>query len=200
MNKNEISQKLIAFRKQKGFSQEQLSNESGVALRTVQRIEAASVSAHLQTLSLLASALNIEVSELTVSQVSSDDNSDKNQLILLHLTPIIGCAFPFGSLLLPIALWFYKRNNSIAFDRYGRLIINFQLTMSIISFLAFLSIIFHYGPYTFLIFVGSIIFNVIMVLVNSWRIWKSISPEYPFSIPFLKIKRNVPVNSSLQPT
>ena len=112
MKKELVSKKIIALRRQNGLSQEQLSNNSGVALRTVQRIEAGSVTAHLQTLSLLAKALNVEVSELTTIHAPSINDSMKKGLLFLHLSPIIGSAFPLGNVLMPVALWFYKRSES----------------------------------------------------------------------------------------
>jgi D-alanyl-D-alanine-carboxypeptidase/D-alanyl-D-alanine-endopeptidase len=187
MKKELVSKKIIALRRKNGLSQEQLSNNSGVALRTVQRIEAGSVSAHLQTLTLLAKALNIEVSELTISQGPSSNVSIRTSLLLLHLSPIIGSVFPLGNVLLPIALWLYKRTESIEFNNHGRSIVNFQLTILIIYIASFVMIIMHTWSYAVYILYVSIVLNLVLILLNSWRIWKGKTYDYMLSIPFLKL-------------
>jgi D-alanyl-D-alanine-carboxypeptidase/D-alanyl-D-alanine-endopeptidase len=187
MKKELVSKKIIALRRQNGLSQEQLSNNSGVALRTVQRIEAGSVSAHLQTLSLLAKALNIDVSELTISQEPSSNVSIRAWLLLLHLSPIIGSVFPLGNLLLPVALWLYKRTESIEFNNHGRSIVNFQLTILIIYIASLVMIIMHTWSYAVYILYVSIVLNLVIILLNSWRIWKGKTYDYMLAIPFLKL-------------
>jgi D-alanyl-D-alanine-carboxypeptidase/D-alanyl-D-alanine-endopeptidase len=196
MNKAGVSQKLIALRRQKGLSQEQLANQSGVALRTVQRIEAAAVAAHLQTLSLLAKTLAVDVSEFTSSQITSINETTKNWLMLLHLSPIIGSAFPGGSLLVPLALWFYKRNDAIEFDNHGRSIVNFQITMLIVYLVSFACIVLLNLFPAMLILAGSIVLNVVLIFYNLWRVWKNQTWGYPLAIPFLKAHHDYTLEGS----
>jgi transcriptional regulator with XRE-family HTH domain len=59
MNKSRIS----ALRKAKGWTQERLADVSGVAVRTIQRLESGQ-DANLETLRLIADALGVDVSEL----------------------------------------------------------------------------------------------------------------------------------------
>jgi len=196
MNKAEVSQKLIALRRQNGLSQEQLANQSGVALRTVQRIEAAAVAAHLQTLSLLAKTLAVDVSEFTSSPMLANNEATKNWLMLLHLSPIIGSAFPGGSLLVPIALWFYKRKDSIEFDTHGRTIVNFQITMSIVYVVSFACIVLLNLFPAMLILAGSIVLNVVLIFYNLWRVWKNQTWSYLLAIPFLRTQRGYTLEGS----
>jgi len=191
MKKELVSKKIIALRRQNGLSQEQLSNNSGVAIRTVQRIEAGTVAAHLQTLSLLAKALNVEVSELTTSQAPSNNESMKNSLLLLHLSPIIGSAFPLGNVLLPVALWLYKRSEfqSTEINNHGRSIVNFQLTMLIAYVTCIVGRIMHNLPYAIELFLVLILLNLVLMLFNSWRIWKGKAYDYILSIPFLRTSK-----------
>jgi D-alanyl-D-alanine-carboxypeptidase/D-alanyl-D-alanine-endopeptidase len=186
MNKVIISKRLYALRKLKGLTQEQLSNDSGVALRTIQRIEAGSVSSHLQTLSLLSKALNVEVSELAEIQAPSSNEPMRNWLLFLHISPILGSIFPCGNLFLPIALWLFKRKDSIEVDSHGRSVVNFQLTMMVIHLVCLLLIITHAWSPSIYVFLGSIIFNLGLVLFNSFRIWKSKTYDFILSIPFLR--------------
>jgi transcriptional regulator with XRE-family HTH domain len=53
-----------AFRKNQGLTQEELAHRAKLALRHLQKIEAAEVNVTLDTLAKLSSALNIDVAEL----------------------------------------------------------------------------------------------------------------------------------------
>jgi transcriptional regulator with XRE-family HTH domain len=67
MNKTRIA----ILRQEHGWTQERLATESGIGLRTVQRIESGS-DASLETLSLLADALRVPVRDLFSSMDDSD--------------------------------------------------------------------------------------------------------------------------------
>jgi len=54
---------MVELRQQRGWTQERLATESGVGLRTIQRLEAGQ-DASLETLSLVAGALRVEVRDL----------------------------------------------------------------------------------------------------------------------------------------
>ncbi|MGJ4846637.1 helix-turn-helix domain-containing protein [Leifsonia sp. Le1] len=62
------------LRKTKGWTQERLAENSGVAVRTIQRLESGE-DASLETLALLADALNVDVSDLFTS-VDRADTAD----------------------------------------------------------------------------------------------------------------------------
>ena len=59
MNESRISE----LRRAKGWTQERLANESGITVRTIQRLEAGN-DASLETISLVAKALDVQVGEL----------------------------------------------------------------------------------------------------------------------------------------
>lgn len=63
--------RIIELRQKQGWTQERLANESGVGLRTVQRLEAGH-DASLETLSLVADALQVPVRELFI-EIEDDD-------------------------------------------------------------------------------------------------------------------------------
>lgn len=69
--------RIIELRQAQGWTQERLANESGVGLRTVQRLEAGQ-DASLETLSLVAEALKVPVRELFVTI----DDEAMNQRVL----------------------------------------------------------------------------------------------------------------------
>lgn len=63
--------RIIELRQKQGWTQERLAHESGVGLRTVQRLEAGQ-DASLETLSLVADALQVPVRELFI-EIEDDD-------------------------------------------------------------------------------------------------------------------------------
>jgi transcriptional regulator with XRE-family HTH domain len=71
--------RIIELRQAKGWTQERLANESGVGLRTVQRLEAGQ-DASLETLSLVAEALMVPVRSLFAS-IDSTDLSNRVDLM-----------------------------------------------------------------------------------------------------------------------
>ncbi|WP_404288234.1 helix-turn-helix domain-containing protein [Glutamicibacter arilaitensis] len=62
MNESRIAE----LRRAKGWTQERLATESSITVRTVQRLEAGN-DASLETLSLIAKALDVQVGELFIS-------------------------------------------------------------------------------------------------------------------------------------
>ena len=67
MNESRIGE----LRKTRGWTQERLASRSGVAVRTIQRLEAGK-DAGLETLSLIGSALGVSVRDLFVSVDDED--------------------------------------------------------------------------------------------------------------------------------
>ena len=87
METQSIAKKLVYQRKLKGYTQEELSEKTQVTIRTIQRIEKGDVNPHLQTVKLLAAALNVEVEDLLVLENPKEEIIVKKWLILLHSTP-----------------------------------------------------------------------------------------------------------------
>lgn len=67
--------RIIQLRQERGWTQEKLSTESGVGLRTIQRLEAGN-DASLETLSLVAEALRVSIREL-FANIDTDGLSER---------------------------------------------------------------------------------------------------------------------------
>ncbi|WP_010204060.1 helix-turn-helix domain-containing protein [Salinibacterium sp. PAMC 21357] len=63
--------RIVALRRERGWTQEKLADECGVGIRTIQRLEAGS-DASLETLSLVADALGVPVRDLFAT-IESDE-------------------------------------------------------------------------------------------------------------------------------
>src|SRR5512141_1289476 len=114
MNQPDLGLKVAELRQQKGLTQERLAELCEVSLRTIQRIESGEVDPRAYTLHCLGTALEFDFGE---------DNTAHEDwwLAALHLSSI------FCILLIPLALWSWKKNQSYKIDQQGRLVLNFQI-------------------------------------------------------------------------
>jgi len=169
------------FRLKKGLTQEDLSESTGLSVRTIQRIEKDEVVARAFTLQNIADALDIEFNLLNNSIDDSTSESDVKEakvwLPLLHLSGL------FLFLLPPIIIWILKRDEIVKMREHGIDVINFQLSMWIImvpcGILAFLLI-----TIPVIIFMG--FFSTVIIVMNTFKVINNQPYKYPMSIKFLK--------------
>jgi CubicO group peptidase (beta-lactamase class C family)/uncharacterized Tic20 family protein len=184
MEKQTIGKKLAYQRKLKGYTQDILSEKSNVAIRTVQRIEKDQVNPQLQTIKLLADALQIEVGDLLILENPKEEALQNKWLLYLHGSPLLGFIFPF-SVLFPLFIWLHKRDDHPIYNQHGIKVINFQLSVTILYILAFISLVTIKG-WGFLFFIAVVPFNI---LVLTYNIFKAITTQkcyYPLIFSFLK--------------
>ncbi|WP_281986998.1 serine hydrolase [Aquimarina aggregata] len=187
MKTNSIGKNLIYQRKLKGFTQEQLSEETKVTVRTIRRIEKGDVNPHLNTVKLLANALSIEVDELIVLDNPKEEDIQKKWLILLHSTPFLGFIIPLSNILFPLFLWIHKREDNTVYDIHGRKVINFQISMTILYILSLIALV-TIEKWGFFFFIAVIPFSVVVMLVNIIKVTSSQNCFYPLALPFIKKK------------
>ncbi|WP_396151622.1 DUF4870 domain-containing protein [Flavobacterium sp.] len=128
-----IGSKISKIRKQKGMSQEELSDLSKINLRTLQRIEKDENQPSGNTLRLICETLQINIEEI-INYGKIEDNS---YLMFLHLSIISNVIIPLGNIIFPLILWLNKRESIINVDKQGKNILNFQILFSIVSNLLF---------------------------------------------------------------
>lgn len=123
MNQPDLGLKIAELRQQKALTQERLAEMCEVSLRTIQRIESGEVDPRAYTLHCLSTALEFDFGE---------DNTKHEHfwLATLHLSSIV-CI-----LLIPLALWSWKKTESYKIDQQGREVLNFQITMTLVLFAA----------------------------------------------------------------
>ena len=183
-----VAKNLRDQRKRKGWSQEKLSESSGVAVRTIQRIENAKVEPHLQTLALLAGSLELEVHELLSGGFAEDEKlsgaSERKWLLMFHLSPLIGFIIPFGNIIVPLILWAYKRSDHPIYDEHGRAVINFHLTVSLAFLLGVFLLLMLFEVGLILLILISI-FTLSQIILNTQKMLKDETFKYPLVIKFL---------------
>ncbi|NHF58447.1 serine hydrolase [Flavobacteriaceae bacterium TP-CH-4] len=196
MENHSIAKNLIYQRKLKGFTQEELSMKTAVTVRTIQRIEKGDVNPHLQTVKLLATALEIDVDDLLQLENPKEEAIQKKWLLLLHGTPLLGFVLPFCNVLFPLFLWIHKREDNPLYDRHGIKVINFQITVLlsyVLSFIALLTI----EKWGFIFFISIIPLSALIVLGNIVYAVKEYKCYYPLAIPFLRFQKRKTVKSLL---
>ncbi|MEB8346808.1 serine hydrolase [Flavobacteriaceae bacterium KMM 6898] len=188
MNNQSLAERLKYYRKSQGFSQEELSNKTNVTVRTIQRIEKAEVNPHLNTIKLLAVALNILVSELLPLQNPKEETIKKKWLLLLHATPLLGIFIPLSNVLLPLFIWIHKREDNTIYNKHGVKVINFQITVLLLAILAFTCLL-TIEKWGFIIFITTLPICIAVVIFNIIYVLQKEKCYYPLSIPFLKFKQ-----------
>jgi len=130
-------EKIVAFRKAKNYTQEELANLSNVTLRTIQRIEKGETVPREFTLKSIADALDKQVSDLMVADAENSGLTDAEAnsfLISMNLLCLTYLIVPYGNLFIPWLVWAKKRSQSKEIETIGKRIIAHQfLWMAIMS-------------------------------------------------------------------
>lgn len=195
MENQSLSKNLVYQRKLKGYSQEKLAELSGVTVRTIQRIERGEVNSHMNTLKLLADALEIDMEALLPLENPKNEAIQTKWLLLLHSVPLLGALIPLTNIVLPLFIWIHKREDNPIYDSHGRAVINFQITITLLFVLSLGGmIVFPFmqlegaGLYFSIIsiYFAVIILNVFFIVLNIFLVLTRGRMFYPIKIPFLR--------------
>ncbi|CAM1344505.1 helix-turn-helix domain-containing protein [Tenacibaculum amylolyticum] len=163
---------LKAIRDKKHLTQEELAEQSGLSIRTIQRIEAGQEPKG-HTAKVLAKTLGLDLSSLNKSHEITD-TINYSLVKRINLSSAFVSFIPLLNIVLPLILnRRYKQNNHLV-----REIITLQILWSIISTLAFfiagfLKLTFDLHHQTALwISIFLITLNLVIILVNSANIDK----------------------------
>lgn len=198
-NKN-LAKKVKELRKRKGFSQEELTENSGLSLRTIQRIENGETEPTGETLKRISNALNVNPEEL-IDWTIIEDNSFLKAMNLSALTFIL---FPLLGILIPLIMWVSKKDKLKNINKIGKNIINFEITWTIILFGGFIlnsiflakqldsnealliSSIISSQFRVFVFVIVMYVINIILILVNTYRIQKDKNVFYLPKVNFIR--------------
>ncbi|MGO2358611.1 MAG: helix-turn-helix domain-containing protein [Mesonia sp.] len=200
MTHKNLSIKIKDLRKRRGFSQEQLAEESKLSLRTIQRIENSESIPRGDTLIKLTQALGVTPDDL----LEWTDLEDKGYLTLLNLSAIATLFQPLLGIIIPLVMWILKREKIKWVDDTGKKLISFQITWTLALYAVImiatkgLVISFNFNLmhlltniiYDFSI-VGSTllllyVYLVAIIFINVRRSQKGLKNKYFPAIPFLK--------------
>ena len=116
------------IREESGYTQAELAKQSGLSLRTIQRLESKNKEPKGHTLIALSKVFDIEPKCLQEKFIffGKTKKSEKTTIQFINLSIISFIGIPFGNLIFPFILW-YKNRKSKFVDEVGRRIINFQI-------------------------------------------------------------------------
>ncbi|RJP54930.1 MAG: DUF4870 domain-containing protein [Anaerolineaceae bacterium] len=194
MNQPDLGLKVAELRQQKGLTQERLAELCEVSPRTIQRIEGGEVDPRAYTLHCLGEALGFDFGE-------ENTGNENLWLTILHLSSV------FCIVIIPLLLWSWKKNQSYKIDQHGRLVLNFQITMTLSLFAAlffmlvglpalvllsmdmgegFVILASTLAVFSILPFIFIGIFCTYQGVVNAMRALADKPIRYALSIPFVK--------------
>ncbi|WEK70521.1 MAG: helix-turn-helix domain-containing protein [Candidatus Chryseobacterium colombiense] len=174
--------KLLAIREQLNLTQQELSEKTGVSVRTIQRIESGTVPKGY-TLKALCNALEInEVELLENKRIEEDDNNQHQWAKIINLSSLLFTFIPPLNILIPVFILFFKKQN----NELTRKIISIQILWTIIAVLLFIVILILTDwlgiqtQFKFLIPIVWILVNIIIILRNAVALNKDKNPRiYP---------------------
>lgn len=194
MKNKELAKRIKALRNRKGFSQEELAENSGLSLRTIQRIENGETEPLGDSLKRISNALNVNPDEL----IDWTIKEDLGYLKALNLSALTFMFFPLLGILVPFMMWVSKKDKIKDINKIGMDLINFEITWSIVLFIAVLiNPIIQYtltGEASFaMIIIPGLIFsamlyaiNIIFIVFNTIQISNENDVKYFPKILFLR--------------
>lgn len=132
-----LAKRVKELRNRRGLSQELLAENSGLGIRTIQRIENGETEPRGDTLRRLASALDSSPDEIIDWTISED----KGFLIALNLSSLGFILFPLLGILIPLILWISKKGKIKDINYISKEILNFQISWTIIVILTYIYLI-----------------------------------------------------------
>lgn len=195
MSKSELSKRVKELRSRKGLSQEQLAENSGLSLRTIQRIENGETEPRGETLKRLMNALEAAPDDLMDWNIIED----KGFLTAMNLSALGFLFFPLLGILIPLILWISKKDKVKNVNEMGKAILNFQITWTILIFLTYIFLMggillswevsysLTINPFLWIgIMVFPYVYNFVLIIVNTLKIYNGKEIKYFPSIRFLR--------------
>ncbi|MBX2829209.1 MAG: DUF4870 domain-containing protein [Flavobacteriaceae bacterium] len=114
---------------------------------------------------------------------STAKRTDNSLLMITHLSQLLYYVTGFGGLLVPLILWLSQKDKVEGMDEHGKSVVNFQLTLILITILSIPALIlFGLGILGF-IYVG--IVGFVMPIVNAIKANNGEAPSYFGTIRFI---------------
>lgn len=119
---------ISSARNSRGWTQQQLSDESGISLRTIQRIEKDQVEAQFHTLQQLEKVLGISLGD--------GGSSSHVQLFLLMGISVLFCPVPvLGNILIPLVIVWIKKPKGQLKIMSGSFVV-YQILWTVVMFIS----------------------------------------------------------------
>lgn len=115
-----------------------------------------------------------------------NNKTDYNLAMILHLSGFLNGMLP---IVIPLIIWLSKKDESSFINEHGKSALNFQLSVIILGFLAFLFILLTFGIGAFFVIPLAILFcilYVVFIIQAAIRAHRGEYYKYPFSWEIIK--------------
>ena len=127
---------------------------------------------------------NNETQTADSPQASTPAGNPNTFGMLCHLLALCGLiGIPFGNILGPLVMWLIKRHEFPFVDACGKEALNFQISMTIYTLIAGLSVLVFIG---FILLPAIIILNLAYTIVAAVKANEGKEYAYPLTIRFIK--------------
>jgi len=99
--------------------------------------------------------------------------------VAIHLSALSALFIPLGHLLGPLVIWLIKRGDMPMVDRHGKEALNFQITVTLASFVC--GLLFLVGIGAILLF-GLLVADAVLVIMAALKTSRGESFSYPFTL------------------
>ena len=121
--------KLLELREKLNLTQEELAKKAKISVRTIQRVESGAEPKGY-TLEALSKALGVPKTDLLTKENESD-RMNKNLLKYINLSSILLLVIPFGSIVAPLLVMFWKKE----FNTITKKIVSIQILWTVSTFI-----------------------------------------------------------------
>ena len=115
--------------------------------------------------------------------MAMDEKQEKTWAMLCHIGALAGFIIPFGNIIAPLIIWSVKKADSSVVDDQGKESLNFQITITIASIVAWLLTFIMIGI-PILIALG--VFDLVMIIIAGIKANEGKKYRYPVNIRFIK--------------
>jgi transcriptional regulator with XRE-family HTH domain len=164
--------RLKKIREQQHLTQQELSEKSGVSVRTIQRIESGT-DPRGQTLKMLAASLQVKEEEL-FKRTEAPGQLNLTLVKIINFSSLPVTIFPPANILLPLIIMFFAKE----FNPLTRQIVSLQIFWSICAFIIFMLFNFMKSSFgwsnnfTLIMMIILVLSNVFIILINAAEIDK----------------------------
>ncbi|MDF2517768.1 MAG: hypothetical protein K0R59_3064 [Sphingobacterium sp.] len=130
MESQTVNQLIKQSRKRRGLTQQDLANQAGLSLRTVQRIEKGTEEISGFSLRQISQVLEIPLEQLIMPNVNqiSIDNNQSGSIKALYLASLTFLVNPLLGLLVPAIMGYTKQNKDAQYSKHLKKIIIIHAT------------------------------------------------------------------------
>ncbi|PVW12341.1 DUF4870 domain-containing protein [Marixanthomonas spongiae] len=117
------------------------------------------------------------------TQSTTAKRYDNQLLVITHVSQLLTYVTGFGGLIVPLILWLTQRDKVVGMNEHGKAIVNFQLTLILLTIISIPAILLLGLGILMLIFIGIVAF--VLPIVNAVRASNNQPPSLFMTIPFI---------------